>query len=184
MRVFAALAVTSLVVAIVDYRQQLCCAPAPIRFFIAPEQRPDDLWFELASQTGSVSPRYFHRYQLRISNTGVVFTYSPGYGSGGPSWTTTYALSATTLDSLWADFRTHRFWELPPESAPNENEIQVGAGSTLLTVFARGQFVVLRADRRDSAADSVRAYLERLGGMVPDSLLWASKARQAALPRP
>ncbi len=181
-RIFVALLLISVVTAVAIYRRgQLCCAPAPIRLMT--EQRPDDAWFELSSQTGSVSPEYFHRYRLRISQAGSEFTYTPGYDTSAPVWRAEYALSAAILDSLWTDFHAHSFWLLPTEKALRPDEVQHGAGSSVLTMFGNGWAVVLTDDRRDAAADRVRAYIQRFTGLVPDSLLRVYQARQAALPR-
>jgi hypothetical protein len=191
--VAAAVAVFLVIGGIAWYRSsRICCAPAPLWDIPAPEQvdavpakRPGDFSLDYKAQTGTVAPRYFHRYRLRINRNGAAtLTFSPGYGPDGPAWTSRFVVSAHTLDLLWTELRVRGLWLLPPERQATDAELRVGGGSESLEVFAAGRTVVLSVDRRDRFAGAITDYIGRVRGLVPDSLLREFRARQEALPDP
>ena len=186
-RLVAALTVTLAIVGGVFAftRTDLCCAPRPLTIDPPPEARPADFSLDYRANTGSVSPEYYHSWRLQIAADGAArMRYVPGYADDGPEWTASWTIAEQTRDSLWADFRRGALWMAQPEKPLSPDEIQIGGGSTALTIVAAGRTVELAEDRRDAFAVPAGLLVRRVGALIPDSLMQQFKARQAALPRP
>jgi hypothetical protein len=186
-RLVAALTVALAIVGgvFVFTRNTVCCAPRPLNVDAPPVARPADFALDYRANTGSVSPAYYHTWRLQIAGDGAArMSYVPGYGDDGPEWTASWTVAEPTRDSLWADFRRGALWMAQPEKPLSSDEIQIGGGSSALTVAAAGRSVELSEGRRDAFAVPAGLLVRRVAALIPDSLMQQFKARQAAMPRP